>query len=107
MSALTQARDHARVMAKQSGPDEQLWTQIADEIDDYLSGPEEHVDLFGDTTVEPDPTDPGGLRVPVFEQVSEFDFEPKSCGRCQWVEVRTLAEDEPTLMLGRPCQEHA
>lgn len=29
------------------------------------------------------------------------------CRRCEWVESRRLCDPIPTLMLGRPCQEHA
>lgn len=29
------------------------------------------------------------------------------CTRCSWVEERRLCDAVPTLMLTRPCQEHA
>jgi hypothetical protein len=54
VSALTQTRDHARSMAKRGGGDQALWTQIADEIDEYLAGPPVALDLFGDETTEPE-----------------------------------------------------
>lgn len=64
MSDLTRFRDHCRVMAVKArtvaeDPIEYearqtLWTQLADEIDAYLAGPVEAVDLFGDARLEPD-----------------------------------------------------
>ncbi|MGH1563065.1 hypothetical protein [Mumia sp. DW29H23] len=40
MSDLTILRDHARSMAVRGGKDAPLWTQIADEIDHYLTEPD-------------------------------------------------------------------
>lgn len=61
MTDLERFRDHCR---KQAGPpvapgcpaaaERALWVQLADEIDAYLAGPVEHVDLFGDASVEPE-----------------------------------------------------
>lgn len=63
MSALTDTRDHARLMARAAGPDAVLWAQIADEIDAYLTGlPTLAEDLFGaihqtdSVTVQPEET---------------------------------------------------
>jgi hypothetical protein len=61
MSDLTRLRDHARKMARPTPINEAavtpkeraLWTQIADEIDAYLT-PRDHVDLFGEVSTEPD-----------------------------------------------------
>lgn len=62
MSDLTAFRDHCRKMA---GPAvapgcpaaaaRALWLQMAEEIDAYLAGPVEAVDLFGAGTREPEP----------------------------------------------------
>lgn len=29
------------------------------------------------------------------------------CPRCEWSEIYVLCEYQPTLILARPCQEHA
>jgi hypothetical protein len=55
MTALTTLRDHAREMAEACGPDHALWSQIADEIDAYLSPPPPALDLFGNPAQEPQP----------------------------------------------------
>ena len=62
MSDLTTFRDHARRMASASATpasEASLWFQLADEIDAYLAGPDEVVDLFGDVSVEPRSVDAG------------------------------------------------
>jgi hypothetical protein len=49
MTALTDLRDHARTKATDRGTtpaEAALWTQIADEIEEYLNPPEPEPTLF-------------------------------------------------------------
>lgn len=64
MSDLTKFRDHCRTMAGpavapgcHAAADRALWLRLADEIDEYLAAPTASVDLFGETTAEPAPTE--------------------------------------------------
>lgn len=53
-SKLAQFRDYCRAMATADTDAAALWTQLADEIDEYEAGVSNvSLDLFGTTTAEP------------------------------------------------------